>query len=141
MHRASQPEEIAEVIAFLASPKASYITGTTVAAGRWTQSNLAEPPQPSMQIPPGEPTVTSQSNHGPEPNQVVSLGHEATEVDMGREQARAGGSGAEERDRRRGDAGDGPERVVVVGGGYAGLFAARRASGRRRCGPARGGCR
>jgi NAD(P)-dependent dehydrogenase (short-subunit alcohol dehydrogenase family) len=31
MHRASQPEEIAEV-AFLASPRASYITGTTVAA-------------------------------------------------------------------------------------------------------------
>lgn len=32
MHRASQPEEIAEVISFLASPRASYITGATIAA-------------------------------------------------------------------------------------------------------------
>jgi NAD(P)-dependent dehydrogenase (short-subunit alcohol dehydrogenase family) len=32
MHRASQPEEIAEVIAFLVSARASYVTGTTVAA-------------------------------------------------------------------------------------------------------------
>ena len=32
MHRASQPEEIADVIAFLASPRASYITGATIAA-------------------------------------------------------------------------------------------------------------
>jgi NAD(P)-dependent dehydrogenase (short-subunit alcohol dehydrogenase family) len=32
LSRAAQPSEIAEILAFLASPKASYVTGAVIAA-------------------------------------------------------------------------------------------------------------
>ena len=68
--------------------------------------------------------MSSQSNQPPDLNRADTGAIQAREVGMSPAQARAGGSGAGARDRRRGEAGDGPERVVVVGGGYAGLFAA-----------------
>ncbi len=78
--------------------------------------------------------MSSQSNQSRELNRADTAAMAAREVGMSREEARASRSGAGAPDRRRGEAGDGPERVVVVGGGYAGLFAARRASGRSRRG-------
>ena len=51
MHRASQPEEIAEVIAFLASARASYISGVHRRRRRRTKSGLAR------RIPPDRSTT------------------------------------------------------------------------------------
>jgi NADH:ubiquinone reductase (H+-translocating) len=48
---------------------------------------------------------------------------------MGREEAGTGRTSAGASGGGSGEPGDRPKRVVIVGGGYAGLFAARRASG------------
>jgi NAD(P)-dependent dehydrogenase (short-subunit alcohol dehydrogenase family) len=41
LKRAAEPKEIAEVVAFLASPRASYVTGATLAADGGRTANLA----------------------------------------------------------------------------------------------------
>ena len=76
MHRASQPEEIAEVVAFLASPRASYITGTTVAADGGRTSDLEEPVMSSQASDPALSLVldTSGRAHNTAPTQFVEVG-------------------------------------------------------------------
>lgn len=56
MGRMARPEEIAEVIAFLASPRASFVTGTTVNAdGGWLAFGAPEGVLSSPQPPPHTP--------------------------------------------------------------------------------------